>query len=200
MGARKVTPDELREVLNRHKQWIDTDEEEGERADLREADLQGANLQGADLREADLREAYLQEADLQGADLREAYLREAYLQGADLREADLREAYLREADLRRAYLQGANLRRAYLQGANLQGADLDYSVLPLWCGGLRMKADRRLMAQIAYHFCAQECNDPGYLAARNAVLVFANTFHRAKACGVLERIEPEKVREEDAAE
>ena len=38
-------------------------------ADLREADLRGANLTGADLREADLRGADLTGADLRGADL-----------------------------------------------------------------------------------------------------------------------------------
>ena len=53
-----------------------------------------ANLRGADLREANLRGA-----DLRGADLREANLREADLRWADLREANLREADLRWADL-----------------------------------------------------------------------------------------------------
>lgn len=140
MKLREVTPDELAKILERHKKWIDTEGEEGERADLR-----GANLRGATL-------------------------------------------------------QGANLQEANLQGANLQEANLDFSSLPLWCGGLHIKTDRRIMAQMAYHFGNQNCNDPGYLAARNAVLAFANTFHRAKECGMLERIEPEKEREENAAE
>jgi len=61
-------------------------------ADLREANLWGANLWGADLREADLRGANLREADLREADLRGANLREADLRGANLRGADLREA------------------------------------------------------------------------------------------------------------
>jgi len=60
-----------------------------ERADLRKAELRGANLYGADLCEANLREA-----NLCGADLRKANLR-----GADLREADLRVANLCGADL-----------------------------------------------------------------------------------------------------
>ena len=54
----------------------------GERPDLREANLRGA----------DLSEANLSEADLSGADLREADLRGAILSGADLRWADLRGA------------------------------------------------------------------------------------------------------------
>ena len=58
-------------------------------ADLREADLRGANLAGA----------YLVEVDLRGADLTGANLMEAYLRGADLREADLRGTDLKGAKL-----------------------------------------------------------------------------------------------------
>jgi len=63
-------------------------------ADLRVADLYGANLRGADLYGADLRGADLYGADLRGADLRGANLRETNLRGADLREANLRGADL----------------------------------------------------------------------------------------------------------
>jgi hypothetical protein len=58
--------------------------------------------------------AYLRGANLQGADLQRAYL-----QGADLRGADLQRAYLRDADLRGADLRGAYLRGADLQGAEV---------------------------------------------------------------------------------
>ena len=75
----------LSEVLNKHKKWINN-EDGGERAYLREADLS----------EADLSEADLSKADLRGADLSEADLRGAYLSGAYLSGADLRGAYLSE--------------------------------------------------------------------------------------------------------
>ena len=88
-------------------------------ADLRRADLYGANLHEADLRRADLYGANLHEADLRGADLRGANLH-----GADLRRADLRGANLHGADLRGADLRGANLHEANLHGADLRGADL----------------------------------------------------------------------------
>ena len=57
---------------------------------VNEANLRGANLYGANLREANLRGADLRGANLYGANLREADLRGANLYGADLREADLR--------------------------------------------------------------------------------------------------------------
>ena len=118
--------------------------------------------------------AYLCEADLRGANLREADLR-----GADLHRADLSEADLSWADLR-----GADLNRAKLNGADLREADVDYSAWPLWCGSNHVKVDARIAAQLAAHFCALDCDDPAYLAAREAVLEFAKTSHRAKVLGM----------------
>ena len=104
---RELTKEEI-EVLQRHAKWL-KNEEGGERADLHEADLRGADLHEANLRWADLRGADLHEANLRWADLHEANLYEADLHEADLRWANLREANLREADLRGADLYGANL-------------------------------------------------------------------------------------------
>jgi len=138
-----------------------------------------------DLSGTDLRRANLSEANLSGANLREANLRGANLRGADLREADLREANLREANLREADLRRANLSGADLSGAYLRGADLDFSCLPLKCGGLHWKIDKRLACQLAYHLCSMQCDDAEYLKMRNSILDFANQFHRVQECGVL---------------
>ena len=89
------------------------------------ANLRYANLHGADLRGADLRYANLYGANLGGANLRYANLHDA-----DLRGADLRGANLRGADLRGANLHGADLRYANLHDADLRGADLDGAKLP----------------------------------------------------------------------
>ena len=113
----------------------------------------------------------------------------ADLRGADLQGANLRWANLRKVNLRNADLQGADLRGANLQGADLRGADIDYSCLPLWCGSKGMVVDRRIAAQIAAHFCALECDDADYLAARAAILEFAKSSHRAEALGLLEESE-----------
>ena len=89
----------------------------------------------------------------------------------------------------RADLSGADLSGADLSGANLSGADLDFSCWPLWCGGLAVKVCKRIAAQLAYHFCRLDCDDPEYIAARNAILDFANQFHRVGECGKLEKID-----------
>jgi len=160
---------DLKEVLRLHLMWLN-DEEGGKRADLRHADLRGANLRGANLQSANLRHADLQSANLRGADLRGADLQGADLQGADLQGADLRHADLRHADLR---------------GADLQSADLDYAAWPLWCGSLGAKADRRLAAQLAYHFCRIDFgDDAGCLVAQDALVTLANEFHRVGEFGI----------------
>ena len=78
-----MNKDEIKTVLELHVKWLKC-EEGGSRADLR-----GANLYGADLSGANLRDANLYGADLSGANHRDANLRGADLYGADLRGADL---------------------------------------------------------------------------------------------------------------
>ncbi|EAP7090706.1 pentapeptide repeat-containing protein [Salmonella enterica] len=106
---------DLSKILEEHKVWITSMREIGSRANLRGADLCGANLYGANLR---------------GADLCDANLRGANLRGANLRGANLYGANLRGADLCGANLYGANLRGADLCDANLRGADLCDANLP----------------------------------------------------------------------
>jgi hypothetical protein len=113
---KKITQEELKVILIKHKMWIEN-KEGGERADLRGANLRGANLCGANLCEADLRVANLCGADLCEADLRGANLCGANLCGADLRVANLCEANLCEADLREANLREADLSEADLREA-----------------------------------------------------------------------------------
>ena len=116
-----------------------------------------------------------------------------WLQNQGGARADLSVADLREADLSEADLSGADL-----SGADLHGANLDFSCLPLRCGGLRWKIDRRIAAQIAYHFCSMECDDPDFIKVRNSILDFANRFHRVEECGRLQAVEmkePEEKRE-----
>jgi hypothetical protein len=100
---KKITQEELDQILQQHQLWLDSNEAEGPRhrplttptsatptsstptfkaptskcADLQDANLRYANLQGANL--------YDNGADLQGADLQGAGLDGAYLDGADLR-------------------------------------------------------------------------------------------------------------------
>ena len=122
--------------------------------------------------------------DLSGADLNRANLRDADLSGANLSGADLSGADLSGADL-----SGANLNRANLSGADLSGANIDFTCMPLRCGGLKWRIDKRIACQLAYHLCSMQCDDSEYIRLRNILLPFANQFHRVDECGVLELIE-----------
>ena len=54
---RKVSEEELKQILATHETWLETDGKEGSRADLSQTDLQGANLNGANLEGANLTKA-----------------------------------------------------------------------------------------------------------------------------------------------
>ena len=153
----------IQEVLARHKKWLENDEG-GQRADLKGADLRVADLKGADLRAA----------DLQDADLR----------GADLKDADLKGADLRGADLRDAYLKGADLRDADLKGANLQRADLDFSCWPLWCGSKGVIVDLKVVYQLLAHVACLQCDDPEFVEIKKAIMPWAVKSHIAKNLGL----------------
>ena len=169
------TQEELNEILRLHNLYLENDPE-GVRADLEDADLENADLSNENLRYANLENADLENADLSNADLRRA----------DLRFADLKNADLSNANLRYANLKGSNLSYADLSNANLEKANLDYSCWPLWCGSFEVKVDLRIASQLAYHFCRLDYDDLEYIQARNAIVPFANKFHRVNECGKLE--------------
>jgi len=158
---------DLQKILELHQKWL-VDEECGEKADLRYADLRYANLTNANLTNA----------NLTNADLTNANLTNANLTYANLTYANLTNAYLTYANLTNAYLRHANLTNADLRYANLTTADLDFSAWPLWCGTLNVTVDRKLSAQIAYHFCSLNSNDPEVLEFQKSLYKFANEFHR----------------------
>ena len=87
--VKKYTKEELDEILEKHKKWLNDDEEEGERANLRYADLSYADLRFAELSSADLSSADLSYANLRSADLNSANLRSADLSSANLNSANL---------------------------------------------------------------------------------------------------------------
>ena len=160
-----MNPKTLDKILDEHKKWLQSNGEEGKKANLRGADLYGADLYGANL------------------------------YGANLREADLRRADLHEADLYGANLYGANLCGANLCRANLRGANLDYSAFPLWCGGLDIHIDDRQATQLLYHlirnveYSRNTSKGMKKLCKIKSLIKQANKFHRTDECGKIEEDE-----------
>ena len=117
--------------------------------------------------------------DLRYINLRYTDLRYTDLSDADLSNTDLIGANLHDTDLIGANLSGANLIGADMHGANLSGANLDFSCLPLWCGGLNFKIDERIAKQLMYHvlnlMIYSNIKIPG---TRKGLIEFANEMHR----------------------
>ena len=108
MELKIVSPEELQEILEQHKLWLETrfdDEVKGKRADLSatnlyNANLENANLYNANLRYANLRYANLENANLENANLRYANLRYANLENANLDDKEeIRKGYILNEDL-----------------------------------------------------------------------------------------------------
>ena len=59
--------EELAQILEAHRKWVESKEKEGKRADLRRANLQGAKLYGANLQGAILFDARLRGTNLRYA-------------------------------------------------------------------------------------------------------------------------------------
>ena len=176
--------EKLNKILDNHKLWLKTNGEQGERADLRYA-----NLRSADLSYADLRSANLRSADLSYANLSYANLRYANLSYANLRYANLRYANLSYANLSYANLRYANLSYANLSYADLRNADLDFSAFPLWCGGLDVNIDDKQATQLLYHlvrnvqYSKNTSAEMKKLCMMKSIIKKANKFHRVKECG-----------------
>ncbi|UVD42749.1 pentapeptide repeat family protein [Staphylococcus phage vB_SauM-V1SA22] len=129
-----ITKEELHKVLEEHKLWLDSNSEEGAKADLSYTILRNANLVDADLRSANLRGAVLRYADLEDTNLRGAILKGTYLTRANLTRANLSCVDLDDANLEGSVLYGtdlyyADLRKANLTDSRLNEANLEYADL-----------------------------------------------------------------------
>lgn len=80
------------------------------------------------------------------------------------------------ADLTGADLSRVNLTGADLTGANLSKADLDFSSLPLWCGGTMIKLDRHIGLQLLYHAVNQDHQNQEILDAIAPIRALADKF------------------------
>lgn len=140
---KKMDQIDISKIVSKHGKWAHG-EEGGERANLMNADLRGAELVDVDLRRANLSGVNLKgeemcytnlsgtdlnDANLRGADLKEAKICYASLKGVSLRSANLSSADLSGADLWGAKLRGANLKDANLYCTNLKCANLSHANL-----------------------------------------------------------------------
>src|SRR5271168_3870694 len=121
LPPRQVGQPELIELLQLHREWVESRGIFGKRLELARANFEGMDLTGANLQGAILNKANFQRAELLLADLR----------GASLVQADLRESNLLGADFKGANLEGASIDGAAgLHTKQLAGASLLWAALP----------------------------------------------------------------------
>ncbi len=145
---RKISDEELKEILNQHELWLKTGGKDGKIAELQYIDLMGkslenrslacANLSGSNISKSNLTNVRLFEANLsltnlEGADLKWAELRGTQFIGANLRGVDFHGAIISNtnfelADLRRANFDSLDLRSANFNGANLENTILNDAI------------------------------------------------------------------------
>ncbi len=68
----RPTPNELEKILDNHRTWLESGGRDGERAEIYNGDLSGADLHLANLRNAVLWETHMYNADMRDADLTDA--------------------------------------------------------------------------------------------------------------------------------
>ncbi|WBF47858.1 hypothetical protein SSP49_33 [Staphylococcus phage SSP49] len=151
---KRITQPELDSLIEKHEQWLATNEKEGEKlflqcVDLRNLDFHSADLQystivmsslsGANLSYCDLSYCDLSynecistrftHARMKAIELHHTNLEWANLIKANLENACLAEANVSEADARWANMKNANLSRANLKGADFGGTNLTNTTL-----------------------------------------------------------------------
>ncbi len=119
----------LREILEEHRIWLESNFRNGGKADLHEANLErvslrNVNLTRCNLKGANLSHANLDHIQLRGAGLEGVNLEESRLVGANLLNVNLRGANLKKTFLVDARMQGCTLNRTKLIKTELPGADL----------------------------------------------------------------------------
>lgn len=154
---------------------------------LEEVVLSGENLSRLDLSYINLSGADLSYAYISHSDLSYTNLSGADVYGADLHSSVLSNADLSNADISGADISGADLSHAKLTGTDLSGANIDFSGLPLCCGSLNVKIDKRIFCQLLYHALragkSVDDEEVKKILSIPEVVKLANQFHRVQECG-----------------
>lgn len=119
-----LTDSDIKEILQAHKLWLESDGKEGEQADFSETDIVKKDLSGANLRKASFKSCNAIKADFSGADISHADLENIILASAFLMNTTLEGANLEGADLNSTFLENTNLTRTNLEGSDLESANL----------------------------------------------------------------------------
>lgn len=124
--VRKPTQAEFDAAYDRHSEWLSSDKKSG-----KQMDLQGCDFLGIKMRQrADFREAILNGCVFSSAKLPDANFKQAHLIHAQFKECLLYKADFTGANMKYCQFQKANLEQAKLSIAILDDADFSEAELP----------------------------------------------------------------------
>lgn len=129
---RTISRDELNEIIRLHKKWLESNGNHGERADLRNADIRGADITYQDLNRVNFGGSIITNCDFTGTDLRGCHFHGTDIIDCQLRSCDLRAAIFKGCLLKRSDLYASNIRLSDLSGCYLTGCSniLSYGPMP----------------------------------------------------------------------
>ncbi len=140
---RKIDKNDLKKIIEAHKDWVDSNGADGIRANLAWADMSYQQMPDFDFKHVNLCGAILTNANLKSSNFVAANLAYADLSGANMSYAYLLDANLYHANLSGADFRWVNFRYVDFTGANLSNIQLSYPWIINSMG--RLAADPRII-------------------------------------------------------
>jgi len=143
-------------------------------ADLKQKELDGANLKRTNFDDADLQGAKLRSVNLTNTSLQRANLRNAHIHGAIMRNTNLQKADLRGAQIHGVNISDTDFGKADLTGARLIGVDFD-GVVNFISAVLRKAAILGPRFSGIVNFSGAVLDEASIMGSRiNGIVTFAN--------------------------
>lgn len=115
----KLSKQEIKEIINKHKLWLNSNGVEGVKANFSNTDLSGIDLKNINLSNADFSNSILSHVDFTNSNL----------SGANLSNADLSDSKLSQAKLSNADLSGTEIVGVDFSGTVLTNISINYNDL-----------------------------------------------------------------------
>lgn len=135
---KKMTQDEMNEILKLHKMWLNG-EKNGVRAVIEARDLFDLTMIGANLQKAVISRSFIKNCDMENVDMSNteilnttiAYsnMENATLASADMINANMTEVYMPRSNLYKAIIYESTMRDCDIEESNFEQVTLRYSIV-----------------------------------------------------------------------
>lgn len=148
-------------------------------SDFHKSYFKNVNFRDSDITDVIFCDSYFIKSNFTNSHLEHADFTDSFLYGVDFAFAKLYNANFRNAILNKVRFRNTDLSNVNFKGADLRGMVFTNSSWPFCPTSYDVKVDVDFASQFAYHFCRLDCDDPEYIAAKNAIAKFANKYECA---------------------